>query len=161
MRLPEGNVVAYTNKHKEKSRDRVLTDAELKTIWKACPDSDFGAIIKLLILTGQRANEIGGLRWDELHDEQIVLPSVRTKNKRAHIVPLSDPARAILGQFRADGRTHVFGRVDSAGFDGWGYAKRIFDARIAEKGKPLAHWTVHDLRRTVATRMAELGVQPQ
>jgi integrase len=157
IRLPEGNVASYTNKHAEKSRDRVLTDAELKTIWRASPDSDFGAIIKLLILTGQRANEVGGLRWGEVHDEQIVLPSSRTKNKRAHIVPLSDPARAILGQFPADGRTHVFGSADTAGFDGWGYAKRTLDARIA---KPLAHWTIHDLRRTVATRMAELGVQP-
>lgn len=158
--MPEGNVASYTNKHQEQSRGRVLTDAELKTIWKGCPDSDFGAIIKLLILTGQRANEIGGLRWDEVHDEQIVLPSQRTKNKRAHIVPLGDPAKAILSQFHADGRTHVFGRVDSAGFDGWGFAKRTLDARIAKSVKPLAHWTVHDLRRTVATRMAELGVQP-
>jgi integrase len=157
IRLPEGNVASYTNKHDEKSRDRVLSDGELKTIWRACPDSDFGAILKLLILTGQRANEIGGLRWEEVHDEQIVLPSLRTKNKRTHIVPLSDPARAILGQFRADGRTHVFGRI--AGFDGWGFAKRTLDVRIA-KSKPLAHWTIHDIRRTVATRMAELGVQP-
>jgi integrase len=155
IRLPEGNVASYTNKHQEKSRDRVLTDAELKTIWKACPDSDFGAIIKLLILAGQRANEIGGLRWDEVHDEQIVLPSQRTKNKRAHIVPLSDPARAILNQFRADGRAHVFGRADATGFDGWGYAKRNLDASAS-----LEHWTIHDIRRTVATRMAELGVQP-
>jgi integrase len=155
IRLPEGNVASYTNKHEEKSRDRVLTDAELKTIWKACPDSDFGAIIKLLILTGQRANEIGGLRWEEVHDEQIVLPSQRTKNKRTHIVPLSDPARTMLNPFRADGRAHVFGRVDSIGFDGWGYAKRNLDARVA-----LEHWTIHDIRRTVATRMAELGVQP-
>jgi integrase len=156
IRLPEGNVASYTNKHQEQARDRVLSEAELKQIWKACPDSDFGAIIKLLILTGQRANEIGGLRWDEVHDEQIVLPSARTKNKRAHIVPLSDPARAILDQFRAHGRTHVFGRADSTGFDGWGFAKRNLDAR----GGPLEHWTIHDIRRTVATRMAELGVQP-
>jgi integrase len=160
IRLPEGNVASYTNKHQEKSRDRVLADAELKTIWKSCPDSDFGAIIKLLILTGQRANEIGGLCWDEVHDEQIVLPSRRTKNKRAHVVPLSDPTKAVLEQFRADGRTHVFGRIDSGGFDGWGYAKRTLDAHIANGGKPLEHWTVHDLRRTLATRMAELGVQP-
>jgi integrase len=158
VRLPEGNVASYTNKHAEKSRDRVLTEAELKTIWRAAPDSDFGTIIKLLILTGQRANEIGGLRWDEVHDEQIVLPSLRTKNKRTHIVPLSDPAKSILGQFRADGRIHVFGRVDITGFDGWGFAKRTLDARMV--GKPLPHWTIHDIRRTVATRMAELGVQP-
>lgn len=160
IRLPEGNVASYTNKHDEKSRDRVLADGELKTIWCASPDSDFGAVLKLLILTAQRANEIGGLRWEEVHDEQIVLPSLRTKNKRVHVVPLSDPARAILSKFRADGRTHVFGRADTTGFDGWGFAKRTLDARIAGSGQPLPHWTIHDIRRTVATRMAELGVQP-
>jgi integrase len=155
IRLPEGNIVAHTNKHEERSRDRVLTDAELKTIWCGLPDSHFGSIVKLLILTGQRAAEIGGLQWDEIHDEQIVLPSARTKNKRTHIIPLSDPARAILNQFQANGRSHVFGYADATGFDGWGYAKRNLDASI-----DLEHWTIHDLRRTVATRMAELGVQP-
>ena len=74
IRLPEGNIVAYTNTREEKSRDRVLSDAELKAIWTACLDDDYGAIIRLLMLTGQRANEIAGLRWEELHDEQIVLP---------------------------------------------------------------------------------------
>ena len=109
IRLPEGNVVAYTNKHEQRSRDRVLTDAELKVIWGVCRDSDFGAIIKLLILTGQRKNEIGGLRWDEVHDEQILLPGERTKNGRTHIVPLSDPAKVILAKFQSNGRIHVFG----------------------------------------------------
>jgi integrase len=160
IRLPEGNVASYTNKHKENSRDRVLTDTELKTIWNACPDREFGAIIKLLILTGQRENEIGGLRRDEVHDEQIVLPGERTKNKRVHIIPLSDVAKAILNRFHDNPRTCVFGRADNAGFAGWGFAKRELDARIAKIGKPLAHWTLHDVRRTVATRMAELGVQP-
>jgi integrase len=160
IRLPEGNVASYTNKHEEKSRDRVLTDAELKTIWKACPDSEFGAIIQLLILTGQRESEIGGLSWNEIHDEQIILPAERTKNKRTHVLPLSDPAKAILSKFRDEQRSHVFGLADATGFNGWGYAKRTLDARIAEGAKPLAHWTLHDLRRTVATRMAELGVQP-
>jgi integrase len=159
IRLPEGNVVAYTNKHEQKSRDRVLTDAELKTIWKACRDDDFGAIIKLLILTGQREAEIGGLRWDEIHDEYISLPAQRTKNGRAHIIPLADPAKVILARFQASDRIHVFGRVDT-GFTGWGYAKRQFDDSIAKARKPLSHWVIHDLRRTVVTRMAELGVQP-
>jgi integrase len=85
IRLPEGNVVSYTNTREEKSRDRVLSDIELKAIWEACRDDHCGAIIKLLMLTGQRANEIQALRWDELHDEQIVLPGERTKNKRAHL----------------------------------------------------------------------------
>jgi integrase len=159
IKLPEGNVASYTNKREEKSRERVLTDAELKTIWKSCLDDDYAAVLKLLMLSGQRANEIAELRWDEVHDDQIVLPSERTKNGRAHVVPLSEPAKAILSKFPRKDREYVFGR-DNTGFQGWSKAKEKIDARIAEAGKPLAHWTVHDLRRTLATQMAELGIQP-
>jgi integrase len=103
-------------------------------------------------LTGQREAEIGGLRWDEVHDEYISLPAQRTKNGRAHIIPLADPAKAILAKFQANDRIHVFGRVDT-GFTGWGYAKRQFDAHIA-KARKLSHWVIHDLRRSVVTRMS-------
>jgi integrase len=159
IRLPEGNVASYTNKRQEKSRDRILSDAELKQIWNACPDDEYGAILKLLTLTGQRANEIADLRWDEVKDEQIELPGERTKNGRPHTVPLSEPAKAILNRIQRDSRTHVFGRFDT-GFQGWHVAKRNLAARIAKTAKPLTHWTPHDLRRTCATRMVELGVQP-
>lgn len=158
IRLPEGNVASYTNKREEKSRDRVLSDAELKTIWAACLDDDYGAVLKLLMLTGQRANEIAELRWDEVHDDQIVLPAERTKNYRAHIIPLSDAAKRIVTAFNGHSRAFVFGR-DDTGFQGWSKAKEKIDRRIAA-GAPLTHWTPHDLRRTVATRMAELGVRP-
>ena len=156
--LPAGNVAANTNKREEKSRDRVLTDAELKQIWKACLSDHYGAVIKLLMLTGQRFTEIAALRWDEVNDNQIVLPGERTKNGRTHIIPLSEPAKAILAAFPRTNRKHLFGRDDTFGFRGRGAAKAKLDERIA--GKPIANWTPHDLRRTVATRMAELGVQP-
>jgi integrase len=159
IRLPEGNVVAYTGTRQEKSRERVLSDAELKAIWAACFDDHHGAIIKLLMLTGQRANEIAALRWDELHVDQIILPGERTKNGRAHVVPLSDPARAILARIIRSDRKHVFGR-DDTGYQGLTKAHPKLVQRIAETYGELPHWTPHDLRRTVATRMAELGVQP-
>jgi integrase len=159
IRLPEGNVAAVTNKREEKSRDRVLSDDELRTIWSACLDDDYGAILKLLTLTGQRAGEIAELRWDEVGDEQIRLPANRTKNGRAHTIPLTEPVKMILSRFNRYGRTCVFGRVDT-GFNGWHNCKQALNARIAAAGKPLAEWKPHDLRRTAATRMAELGVQP-
>jgi integrase len=159
IRLPEGNVVAYTNKREEKSRDRVLSDPELKQIWNACLDDHYGAVIRLLMLTGQRFNEIATLRWDEIYDEQIVLPGERTKNGRTHIVPLSQSAKAILANFSRVNRKHVFGR-DDGGFQGRSAAKAKLDDRISAAGKPVADWTPHDLRRTAVTRMAELGVQP-
>jgi integrase len=159
VRLPEGNVASYTNKREEGSRDRVLADGELGLIWNACLEDDYGAILKLLMLTGQRANEIAQLHWNEVYDQQIVLPAERTKNARSHVIPLSEAAKGILTWFRKGDRKFVFGR-DDTGFSGWGKAKEKLDARVAEAKKPLEHWTVHDLRRTVVTGMAELGVQP-
>ena len=83
------NPVIGTGRNKEQSRDRVLTPAELRSIWKGLDEDHFGAIIRLLALTGQRADEVAALRWSEIHDGMIVLPGERTKNKRAHVVPLS------------------------------------------------------------------------
>jgi integrase len=155
IRLPEGNVVSYTGTREEISRDRVLCDAELKAIWAACFDDDHGAIIRLLMLTGQRASEIAELCWDELHDDQIILPAERTKNKRSHVVPLSEPAKAILAKIIRTHRKHVFGR-DDTGYQGLNKAHRGLNARIGA----IPHWVPHDIRRTVATGMAGIGVQP-
>jgi integrase len=154
IRLPEGNIASYTNKRDERPRERVLCDSELKAIWAACREDDYGRILKLLMLTGQRANEIGLLRWSEVQGDQIVLPGERTKNHRAHVIPLSEPAMTILAKRVRRDRGFVFGR-DGSGFRGWSKAKEKIEARA-----PLEPWVVHDLRRTVATRMAELGVQP-
>jgi integrase len=159
IRLPEGNVVSYTEKRKERSRSRVLTDADLRAVWNACDDTDHGAIVKLLLLTGQRAAEIGSLRWDEVHADRIELPGDRTKNKRPHVVPLNATAVAILEPLRMAGRVHVFGRDDSHGFRGWGVSKQRLDQRIAKSGATIAPWVVHDLRRSAASGMQRLGIR--
>ena len=78
-RLPDGNVASYTDRLKEQARERVLSKTELRTIWRAFRDDDYSVILKLLLLTGQRAAEIGSLRWDEVHDDHIALPGARTK----------------------------------------------------------------------------------
>lgn len=148
-------------RRKEKSRDRVLDDAELKTIWGGLDDDQYGAIIKLLVLTGQRANEIAGLRWPEIDFERglIVLPAERTKNARVHQVPISDAVRDLLKAREEDRdrkRDLVFGYRGP--FSRWTYSKAALDKKLV--GKVTAHWVPHDLRRTVATRMADLGVQP-
>jgi integrase len=164
------NPVVGTPTRKEKSRDRVLSDAELKVIWKGLDADQYGAIIKLLMLTGQRANEIAGLRWSEIDFDRdmIVLPAERTKNSRVHQLPMSSTVREIV-EARAKeqegenekrnekGRDLVFGYGDGP-FSGWSKAKTTLDERLA--GKLKSHWVPHDLRRTVATRMADLGIQP-
>jgi integrase len=164
--LVESNPVIGTARNREHSRERVLEPAELHTIWNALEDDHYGVIIKLLALTGQRAGEITALRWSEVHDNTIALPSDRTKNHRAHIVPLSAAARGIIEaqphRVDDDGRQRdlIFGNGEGA-FSGWSKSKEKLDAQITKiTGKPLDHWTPHDLRRTAATMMAELGVQP-
>jgi integrase len=167
--IVEANVVLGTNRQAdEKARDRVLSDAELVAIWKACNGDDYGRIIQLLILTGQRRDEVGGIAQSEisLADRRWNIPRERTKNGRAHSVALSDPAIAILTTaIERDGRQDrdaIFGEGDSGrGFSGWSAAKGRIDKRIAAatKAKP-ADWRLHDIRRTVATRMADLGTLP-
>lgn len=151
VELPKGNVAANTGKRPEKSRERVLSGDELKAIWNACGDDRNGGVVKLLMLTGQRAGEVGLLQWSEVLEDQIVLPPERTKNRRLHTVPLSDLAKTVLSNFpRADG--FVFGRK---GYNNWRKTKLYLDEYSGVK-----NWTFHDFRRTVATGMADLGVQP-
>jgi integrase len=159
----ESNPVVGTERRPEKSRDRVLADAELKAIWTATAGADdYSAIVRLLLLTGCRADEIGSLSWTEVFGDRIVLPGLRTKNSRDHIVPLSAPAQAILeARPKMLDRNFVFGRPhNKAGFTGWSACKVLLDERIKASGAEVEPWCNHDLRRTVATRMGEIGVQP-
>ena len=129
----------------------MLTPAELRLIWNALDHDQHGACIKLLALTGQRLNEIGSLRWSEIHDGEIILPPERTKNGRDHVVPLSEAAAAIIAQ-QPMVDDLIFGHGDR-GFTNWSNNKIRLDQRItkANDGKPIPHWTPHDLRRTFAT----------
>jgi integrase len=137
----------------------VLTDAELVAIWKACGDDDPGRIIRLLILLGSRRQEVGGMRWSELDLEAgtWILPVERSKNRRSHMIVLPPPALAIIDSVPRTARDHLFGDRASAGFTGWSNAKAEFDRCLADAVKP---WRVHDIRRTVATRMADIGIEP-
>ena len=141
---------------RENRRDRVLSDDELVALWKAA-DADgepFGSIIKLLILTGQRRGEIAGMRRDELDMDKRLwsLPGARTKNKLPHTVPLSDQVLAVIGSVTEIAGDFVFsvsgGKPVS---DGFSKLRKRLDARM----KPAAPWVLHDIRRSVATHMAE------
>jgi integrase len=122
--LAEANPLFGIAKFGERPRERVLSDSELRLVWNAAGDDHFGTIIKLLMLTGQRADEIASLRWSEIGGDAITLPSERTKNHRAHVVPLAglalDILRAQPRRANDDGvlRDLVFG-VGQRGFSGW------------------------------------------
>ncbi|GMP11834.1 tyrosine-type recombinase/integrase [Bradyrhizobium sp. TM239] len=144
-------------------RDRVLNDDEIRIIWRNCLDDDFGKIVRLLLLTACRRDEIGGLRWDELDlaDCKLVLPRERTKAKRAHELPLVPTALEIVQSIaRRNSRDTLFGG-GANGFNAWSYNTLALSGRItAAEGRALAPWRLHDLRRTVRTRMGKLGVLP-
>jgi integrase len=159
--LVEQNAVIGTLKPKDaKSRERVLSDAELTAIWRACGDDAYGRIIKLLILLGARRDEIGGLCWCEFSDLEgprpsWTLPASRSKNKRALTLPLMPTALAIVRQVpRMVSRDQLFGER-AAGFTSWARNKPALDQRSGVTG-----WRVHDIRRSVATRMADVGIAP-
>lgn len=152
------NPASLIDKAKEnRSRDRVLTDAELATVWQVLGEGRYGTIVKLLALTGLRRGEIGDLCWSEIDFEtdMITVPAARTKNGREHLVPMSAPVRVLLEAHpRLEGRERVFATVL------WNVEKKALDERVAETvGKPLAGWVLHDLRRVFSTRLNEaLGV---
>jgi integrase len=155
------NVVAATEAPAPaQDRSRVLTDDELRAIWNGCTNG-YGAIVKLLMLLGARRQEIGNLRWNEIGEDSdgnpvIVLPGSRVKNKTTHTLPLMPMAQEVIDAIPKRG-DYLFG---STGFTGWSASKRDLDARIAETYHFVAEWRLHDLRRTVATWLAEHKVLP-
>jgi integrase len=156
--LAETNPVIGTTRPQEaKPRERVLGDAELAAIWEACDDSAFGRAVRLLILTGARRAEVGGMRWSELDLAKGTwsLPSERVKNGRQHTLPLTPLALSIIESVpRRVGRDHLFGIRSDSGLSYW-HQKAELDQRLAIKP-----WVLHDLRRSSATRMCDLGVAP-
>lgn len=154
----------------EHSRERVLGLEELKAIWKATEPTQgnkgdlFESIVKVLMLTGQRRTEVAGMRWSELDLDAKLwsLPAERCKNHRPHLVPLSAPVVEILEARKAEQKAMkmktalVFTSAGEAPFSGWSRSKGRLDGRAK-----IAPWTLHDLRRTLVTRLSEdLHIQP-
>jgi len=140
-----------------KPRDRVLPDEELVAIWRACGDDEHGKIIRLLILTGCRRGEIGDMAWSEVDFERgtFTIPASRSKNGKQHALPLMPMALDVIHSVpKMASRDQLFGQR-SHGFTTWHVGKHTLDARSGVVG-----WTVHDLRRSIATKLADLGVLP-
>ena len=158
--LCDHNAVTGTNIQQENGhRERSLSDGEVAKVWLAAPKNDYGNIVRLLMLTGCRREEVGGLRWSEvdLEARTITIPGERTKNNVEHVVPLADAAISILqGIMRRGERDFVFGIAREGGFSGWAKSKTRLDKAVALKDE----WRLHDLRRTVRTGLGLIGIQP-
>jgi integrase len=161
------------------SRPRVLNDDEIRTIWLVCDVwealavsgnrgqkpriVDFPYAIRLLFLTGCRAQEIGDLEWSEvdLKRKELAIPGSRTKNAEPLYLPLTDTAMDILKRVkRRPGEKYVFGTESGKGMRVTSSGRR-FDKLVAKVGLTVPpDWTIHDIRRTVRTRMGEIGIDP-
>lgn len=162
-----------------RSRDRVLGDSELRAVWKASDrlGHPFCNIVRTLILTGQRKQEVNGMRWSELDldgkEPSWVIPKGRMKRDREHTVPLAPEVVTLLKSLpRIAGTDLVFTVTGTTPPSGFSRAKTRIDAAILKaaqeaaadaktdpaKVKPIPHWTFHDFRRTVASGMARLGI---
>ncbi len=151
-----------------KPRERWLTDKELPRIWNAAPRTHpcFGPIVRLLLATGQRREEVSGLSWSELDRKERMwtLPGERTKNGEPNYIPLNDLAVAeldrVAGAEKWPTRGRTFATSTGGAFSGYAKGKLKLDSLIEEDGEgPMPPWRLHDLRRTVATGFQRLGVR--
>jgi integrase len=144
----------------ERARDRVLTDDELRLVWQAAGKvgGSFGSLVRLLMLTGQRRNEVAEMQWNELDLEGRLwtLPRERVKTDQPHEVPLSAPAIGILESApRIAASPFVLTTTGKTPSNGYSKGKRKLDALLPQD---MPAWRLHDLRRTVASGMARLGI---
>ena len=142
------------------TRDRVLTNEEVGAIWRAASamSAPFGPVIKLLILTLGRREEVAGLRWSELSSDLTTwtLPAARSKNAKAHIFHLSPQAQTVLRSVpRSDGQDLVFSITGSTPVSGFSKAKSVIDA-----ASRVTNWRFHDFRRAGVTWLAGAGFPP-
>jgi len=160
-------------KPKDRARTRVLSDEEIRAIWPALGQSGtFGAFVKMLLLSGQRRDEVAHMTHKEIGEDGIwTIPAERYKTKRPNHVPLSKAALALIdAQPKLDDCDYVFPSRAKTPYSGYGRGKANLDKAVlaamktqAKKGakvEPLPNWTLHDLRRTAKTLMVRAGVRP-
>jgi integrase len=143
---------------KEKTRDRILSDDEIVLFWRAADSVGwpYGPLAQLLLLTAQRRNEVADMEWAEFDlDKQLWgIPKERSKNGMAHEVHLSPIACETLAKLpRINGSRYVFTTTGAKPVSVWTGAKASLDKHTGE----IPHWTLHDLRRTAASRMARFA----
>jgi integrase len=157
---------------KDRARTRILTDEEIRIIWPVLNDAGtFGALVKTLLLTAQRRDEVAHMTRAEIGPDGIwVIPAERYKTKRPNFVPLSRAALEIIGaQPDRRGCEYVFPSSKGTAYSGFGKSKANLDKAVLlvrqQRTKcgaslPLPNWTLHDLRRTAKTLMVRAGVRP-
>jgi integrase len=145
---------------KERSRDRILTEEEVKSVWEASQSMGypFGSIYLLLTITGQRLNEVASMKWEDLNlkENHWTIQADDNKPERLHVVPLSSLALNVIESVPRVAETgFLFSTTGITAVSGFGKAKN----RLNQLSN-VTDWKTHDLRRTATTFMAQLGVAP-
>ena len=150
-------VKGMTRKFRTKARERVLSDPEIRTIWTeaARRDDNFGAAVRLLLLTGQRLAKVAALRWDDIRDGVWIIRTEPGERPNAGSLVLPKMALDVInGRPRIVSNLYILAGRFGSHFDSFGQAKSAFDRATG----PIPHWTLHDLRRTARTLMTRAGV---
>jgi len=158
--LDRNPCAGLTRPTKPPARTRVLNDDEIRSFWRASEQvgEPYEQALKLLLLTGQRLDEIAAMRWDELDADRLTLnlPASRTKNKRPHFVPLGPIAQNLIGSVHKIAHCdYVFTTNGHRPLVNFSHVKTRLDAWM----EPKEAWRLQDLRRTVASRLPETGTQ--
>jgi integrase len=136
------------------ARDRILTDHELRAVWSVLLETPypFGPLFRMLLLTGQRRDEVASMRWDDLQGDLWIIPKERYKSARENVTPLTPSVLSLLKEFPRTG-PYVFTTTGSTPVSGFSKAKRALDERSGT-----ANWRLHDLRRTARSLMSRAGI---
>jgi integrase len=152
-------VAGVARPSKERARDRILSDDEIRLLWKAADavGDPAGACVKVLLLTGQRRGEVAGMRRSEIDADLWTLPPERTKNAQRHLVPLSRQVTEMIDALPviAGVDDQVFVGAGGRKLAGFSHVKTALDTQM----KLNVPWVLHDVRRTVASGMARIGIK--
>ena len=143
---------------KERARDRILNDDELRAVWTAAESNDvFGAFVRLALLTGQRKEKVASIRWEDIDGSVWHVPSEKREKGNAGDLALPQIALDIINaQPRFASNPYVFAGRGGGHFNGFSEGKKAFDAKLP----PMPRWVIHDLRRTARSLMSRAGVRP-
>jgi integrase len=151
-------IVRGMNRQKTATRTRVLDDAELRAIWPAAEEAgNFGAIVRVCLLTAQRSRKVAAMKWADIEDGVWTVPKEPREKDTGGALALPEMALAIIAaRPRLKTNPHVFpARGGTGPFVGFGASKEAFDAKLP---KDTLGWTVHDLRRTARSLLSRAGV---
>src|SRR5262249_34346088 len=145
---------------KERERSRILSDDEIRTVWKTAEgNGTFGALVRLLLLTAQRRTTVAAIKWEHITGDTWSIPNDnrRLKNTGGDLVLPEMALDIIKAQPRFESSPYVLsGRFDGTHYSNYGHAKATFDANLP----PMPEWNLHDLRRTARSLMSRAGVRP-